>query len=301
MAEAVDVRSYRREEDATRVARLLLRLGGSGALRTWLRPRWEYFLHHPMSATLPLERCGVVEADDEIVGAVHFEGHPALAYLQADPAHDDVRRALLDYAERRLGGWSATFGRDVLGIWVHDRDPALADLVAVRGYERHAEIAEVHARLDLTVGPPSNPVPPGYRLQTLADENDLARVNRVLWRGFGHDGPAPASEIPGRRAIQEAPGFGPELNVVVVDPDGWYVAYAGVWFVPEQRVGYVEPVATDPHHRGRGLASAALSEAVRRVAALGATAVWVGSDLGFYRRLGFEPVARSVLWVRPAG
>jgi predicted N-acetyltransferase YhbS len=50
----------------------------------------------------------------------------------------------------------------------------------------------------------------------------------------------------------------------------------------------LEPVGTVPEHRRKGLARAVVLEAVRRVAALGAERVFVGSDQQFYLSLGFE-------------
>ena len=80
--------------------------------------------------------------------------------------------------------------------------------------------------------------------------------------------------------------------------DGAYASYAGMWFVPENRVAYVEPVATDPDYRRMGLARAAVSESLRRVAELGAEVAWVGSDQPLYLNIGFVPAFRMDLWVR---
>jgi predicted N-acetyltransferase YhbS len=85
---------------------------------------------------------------------------------------------------------------------------------------------------------------------------------------------------------------------VVEDAAGAYVAYAGIWFDPINRVACVEPVATDPEHRRRGLASAAIVEGLRRARAEGATVAWVGSDLPVYASLGFTVTCHNTLWVK---
>ena len=41
---------------------------------------------------------------------------------------------------------------------------------------------------------------------------------------------------------------------------GEYVCYAGLWWVPENKLAYMEPLCTVPEYRHMGLASAALSE-----------------------------------------
>ena len=142
------------------------------------------------------------------------------------------------------------------------------------------------------------PVPPGYRLQSLEDENDLGHTNRVLWRGFDHEGPPPEDEVPARARSQQSPNFRKDLTIVAVAPDGSYASSAGMWVVPENRVADVEPVATDPLHRRKGLGAACDVESLRRAAAGGADVAWVGSGQDFYRTLGFETVNAAHLWVR---
>ena len=95
-----------------------------------------------------------------------------------------------------------------------------------------------------------------------------------------------------------APNFLKDLTVVVVAPDENYVSYSGMWVVPENRVAYVEPVATDPDYRRMGLGKAAVLESLRRAAALGAEVAWVGSDQGFYKAIGFETMFAAYPWVK---
>lgn len=94
------------------------------------------------------------------------------------------------------------------------------------------------------------------------------------------------------------PNFEKSLTIVVVAPNGDYVSFAGMWFDAVNRVGYVEPVATDPDYRRMGLGAAAVRGSMRRVAALGSGVIWVGSDQEFYESLGFETTCRNTLWIR---
>ena len=58
----------------------------------------------------------------------------------------------------------------------------------------------------------------------------------------------------------------------------------------------LEPVGTVPEHRRKGLARAAVLEAIRRVAALGVGQVFVGSDQAFYLSMGFQPKYAGHHW-----
>ena len=122
------------------------------------------------------------------------------------------------------------------------------------------------------------------------------QINRVLWRGFNHEGPAPEQYVAGRADVEKAPLYRPELTVMVQAPDGNLVSYCGIWYVPANRLAYVEPVATDPDYRRRGLARAAVLEAIRRAGLLGATRAIVGSGLAFYHAIGFRPIYTSYPW-----
>ncbi|MGB9357817.1 MAG: GNAT family N-acetyltransferase [Acidimicrobiia bacterium] len=264
----------------------------------WLQPRWEYMHAHEYTQSLPIERFGVAEEHGEIVGIIHFEHDPALIYLQLRPDRRDTASDLLAYAGEHLGGDSTAFEREVIALYVNDFDESLREVATAHGFRPSADHGEVHARYVLARKIPKAPLPRGFHLQSLADENDLAQIAGVLWRGFEHDGEVPESGPAAQGESQQTPGFRRDLTIVAVAPDGTYASYAGMWFVPENRVAYVEPVATDPAYRRMGLARAAVSEALRRVVDLGADVAWVGSDQPLYLDMGFTPQFRTDLWVR---
>ena len=68
-------------------------------------------------------------------------------------------------------------------------------------------------------------------------------------------------------------------------------------------LGLIENLFTKPAHRGRGLMSAFIIEAARRLRAAGCDAVFLDAHAHdtpkrLYRRLGFAPVALTRTWVR---
>jgi len=133
--------------------------------------------------------------------------------------------------------------------------------------------------------------------QCLADENDLNKINRVLWRDFNHEG-EPDEDFSGRKLMQSAPNFRKDLNVVVVDPDGNYVSYCGMWYDGVNKIAYVEPVVTDPDYRKLGLGKAVVLEGIRRCKDLGATKAYVSSKNQFYFRIGFEIAYKMEDWLK---
>lgn len=296
---ATAIRAYDHANDYPAVNDLLIETYEPGdTFANWLQPRWEYMHAHEYARNLPVERFGVAEVDGTLVGIIHFEHDPAIAYLQVWPGHREVASDLLRHGTQHLGGHSEAFTRDVIGVYINDFDEPMQDLAATHGFERCEDHGEVNSRYPLDRPIPDVPLPAGFRLQSLDDDNDFAQTDRVLWRGFGHEGEPPPSSPQAREESQQTPGFRKDLTIVAVAPDGAYASYAGMWFVPENRLAYVEPVATDPNYRRMGLARAAVSESLRRVAELGAEVAWVGSDQSLYLNMGFASSFRMDLWVR---
>ena len=76
-----------------------------------------------------------------------------------------------------------------------------------------------------------------------------------------------------------------------------YCAHCGLFYT-EGNSAYVEPVATVPEHRRKGLAKAAIYEACRRAKAMGAQRATVISDQEFYYRIGFTISSEVYRWVK---
>ena len=76
------------------------------------------------------------------------------------------------------------------------------------------------------------------------------------------------------------------------------MSFSGIWYVPESRIAYIEPVATDPDYRRMGLGKAAVLECIRRCKELGATVAFVESEQQFYLDIGFELSFRRHMWSR---
>ncbi len=293
------LRSYDHAADYDAIDRFLIETYEPGdSFANWLQPRWEYMHHHPDIDDVDRASFGVAEEDGRIVGLTHLEHSPALVYFQLRPGYDHVAADLLDHAETHFGGFSRTLGRNVRGLYLSDGHGKLGALAAERGYTAMPEYDDVHARYIFRGSVLPAPVPTGFRLHSLAEENDLAKIHRCLHRGFNHSGDPDPGGIAGREFMQSAPNFDKELTVVAVSPHGDYVSFGGMWFVPENRVAYVEPVATDPHYRHLGLGKAVVLESLRRVAERGANVAWVGSDQEFYAAIGFERSFAVRFWVK---
>ena len=230
----------------------------------------------------------------------HYESIPGEAFFEFHPAYLHLRDEMLDYAERHLTGISQKDGRKYLHAYVNDIDPELQALVQSRGYEKDPGRTRPMYQFIIPEPFPDITLPDGFRLTSLAEDCDWAKVHRVIWRGFNHgdDVPMNDEELESRRKMFDTPKARRDLKIAVAAPNGDFVAFCGMFHEANNKFAYVEPVATDPLYRRLGLGKAAVLEGIRRCGALGATVAYVGSDQDFYQALGFRYVFNTECWVK---
>ena len=297
----IQFRGYSGADDYQRIDDFLIRHHRPGNTDgNWLQPMWEYMHFHPLLDSESLDRIGIWEASGEIVAVCHYEWHLGEAFFQFDPTCRSLRAEMLDHAEGNLTGISRRDGRRYLCAFVNENDSEFLALVQARGYDRYPDGDRSVSRFDIPHPFPAIPLPAGFRLTSLAEECDWAKVHRVMWRGFDHgdDVPMNDEELDGRRRMFDTPTARRDLKVAVVAPSGEFVAFCGMFYEPTSRFAYVEPVATDPAYRRLGLGKAAVLEGIRRCGALGATVAYVGSDLPFYQAVGLRRIFTSECWVK---
>lgn len=263
----------------------------------WLQPIWEYAYTHPFFDQRSIQRIGIWEDAGTMVGISLYESRIGEAFFQIHPGYTQLKSEMLEYAERSLFGQSVE-GRCYLKAYVNDFDTEFESLVRSRGYDQEPRCHRPMMQFAIRDPFPPIRMPEGFSLKSLADDNDLIKVDRVLRRGFNHPGEPSAESLEGRKKMQSGPNFRKDLAIVIEDSVDNFVAYAGLWFEPTNRYGLVEPVATDPDYRGMGLATAAVLEGIRRCGELGATVAYVGSDLPFYQSLGFKELSTLNCWIR---
>jgi len=285
---SLNMRFYDIEKDYAAIGQFLVRAYRTDPPRNWLQPRWEYAHSHPMMDKKNLNKIPIWEDDGEIVAAILYEDKVGANHAQLDPQYRGLKREMLEYAKTNLIG-DMKAGRGTY-VFLNDHDPKFGVLAEELGFEPKPEHAETVASFKVPQAKafPESQLPEGFRLQSLGDEFNVSQVHRVLHRGFNHDGDPPQDELEDRRRKVSVAGFRHDLTMVAVAPDGNYASFAGIWPVPDSTACYIEPVATDPDYRRKGLGTAVVLEAIRRCATEGATIAYVGSDQEFYLSMGFE-------------
>ena len=297
----ITFRNYDHAKDYALVSDFLIAHHRPGNLDgNWIEPMWEYMHFHPALDSSNMGRFGIWEDAGKISGVAHYEWHMGEAFFQFHPAYRHLRKEMLGYAESNLTGISKKDGRKYLCAYVNDNDAEFLSLVKERGYERDAEGDRQMMKFDIPEPFPSITLPDSFRLKSLADDPDWAKVHRVLWRGFDHgdDVSMNEEEFESRRRMFDTPKARRDLKIVVESPDGNFAAFSGIFYEPTGRFGYVEPVATVPEYRRMGLGKAAVLEGIRRCGELGADMAYVGNELPIYTAIGFKKIHTSECWLK---
>ncbi len=289
-------RPYDPDSDFALVSDFLTRLYQPGNRDgNWFQPVWEYARTHAWLDQSASDRIGLWLDDGRLVALCTYELGLGEAFFALAPGYERLKPELLAHAEDNL--WATRpDGSRRLDVFINDFDPEFEGLAAAAGFGLAGQDDRPMSMRAITH--PFGPIPlaEGFRLKSLADDNDLRQVHRVLHRGFNHPGEPPEDHLAGRRLMQSGPHYRLDLTIVVAAPTGEFVSFAGLWFDAVNRFAYVEPVATDPDYRRRGLGRAAVLEGIRRCGELGAGVAYVGTTKPFYQSMGFRLVHTQRCW-----
>lgn len=293
-------RAYNVERDFQKVSEFLLRTyNDKENNQNWLQARWEYMHYHPYFYNPDLKKAHnkirIWEDGGKIVGVAHFELMLVDCYIEIDSDYSYLKEEIIEYAEENLKGEFQ--GKKLLAIYVNEHDKEFKEILNAKGFINEDKHNEYMSVFNISESFPQIFIPEGYKIKSLQEENDLYKVHRVLWRGFNHEG-EPNEDLSGRELMQSAPNYRMDLNIVAVAPNGDYVSYCGLWYDIKNKIAYVEPVATDPDYRQKGLGRAVVLEGIRRSSKLGATKVYVATNKQFYLNIGFEVIYKMEAWLK---
>ncbi len=279
--------------DYRAVREMLLTIG----YREFTYARWDWATTHGYLKTSEIGRMGLWTENGRAVGAALFDCVPGDSFLMCLPGYESLRREMLAYARENMRGENGG-----LRVVIPETDREYQALAAAAGLtptpdtERDAALLIGQTSLDYAL-------PAGYRITDMKETYDMYQYGRVLWKGFNH-------EMNGEGAYEDARriswcGADGEmlrenvdlcLKIAAVAPDGNFCAYCGMWYEPRAGFAVVEPVATDPDHRRKGLGKAVVLEGIRRAAEMGARLAVVGSSQQFYYSIGMRPYATYNVW-----
>ncbi|HEY2354016.1 MAG TPA: GNAT family N-acetyltransferase [Gaiellaceae bacterium] len=165
-------------------------------------------------------------------------------------------------------------------------DAPVREALAARGFDRRRWAIHVNVR-ELLEPPDQTPLPEGFRLRTVTDDDLAERVaiHRDVWA------PSRVTESSYANVMATWP-YRRSLDCTVEAPDGCFAAYVLAWPDDENGVGLFEPVGTREEFRRQGLGAAVCTFALRRLWEEGMRRAVVGCATdpawALYESVGFE-------------
>ena len=242
---------------------------------------------------------------DKVVAFVFYEAPITDIYFNVRPGYEYLADELVDYAIATM----PDFEGEQQFILFGGQD-YLKEAAAKRGfkqvYEYESLIFDFENELNYEL-------PEGYHF-VKPEDVDPVKLSKLCWYGFGHgvrgefvdydkyDDSLDWTPAKSHKDIMGdimAPSLHSthEYDVIIADENDEYVCFSGMWWIPENKLAYMEPLCTAPEHRRKGLAAAALTRHYRRMKALGATHMTGGED-HFYGKIGYGKGSHWTFWKR---
>lgn len=230
-----------------------------------------------------------------VVGFVFNEAPVTDVYFKIRPGYEFLAEEMVDYAMEHMPNFD---GKQQFMLF--NGQEYLMEIAEKRGFTR---IYDYEDREFSFVNELNYALPEGYHFVDPL-KADPVKLAKCCWYGFDHGtdiGPFENWEREDRSFdwtpeksykgvigpfLAPSPHATHQYDIIIADENEEYVCYSGMWWVPKNRLAYMEPLCTVPEHRKRGLASAALSKHYHTFKALGATRMTGGSD-PFYEKIGY--------------
>lgn len=185
--------------------------------------------------------------------------------------------------------------------WFTDDEVAMPPRLLARGFEAMDGQGGDVLLAELTEPLAAPPLPDGYHLRWVADEEDVRRKVESHQAGW-----APSDLTLGMYLrVRRTWPYRPELDRIVKTDAGEVAACCLAWLDEANHAGLLEPISAHPDHRNRGLARAVTADALRALRDAGALVAQVGTSGSAartaYTAAGFRPWKREVTYCKRLG
>lgn len=229
------------------------------------------------------------EDNGEIVAFCFYENPVTDIYFSLKPGYEELAPEMIAYADEYM---PKKDGKNQLILF--GEQTALINAAKELGYYQVYEENDMQFDFEDVL---DYPLPEGFHF-VKPEEYDMDKIGKCCWKGFDHEeteGPWDHQYEQNDYQLKVAPHATTELDVIIADEQGEYACYAGMWWVAQNKLAYMEPLCTISEYRNRGLAAAALSEMYRKTKELGATHMTGGSN-EFYKKIGYKSAVKWTYW-----
>jgi ribosomal protein S18 acetylase RimI-like enzyme len=233
-------------------------------------------------------------ADRSVVGWTLFSPGFASFDVQVHPTlyASATAAQMWIWSEEQMARGMRAQGEAQISSGGGEHDAWLRTHLTGRGFVR-GDLTLLYLTRCLTDELPAPSLPAGYTLRPVAGEAEAEPRAAPAYAAFGGQEPF-AHYWPRYRSFMRSPVYTPELDLVIVAPDGRFVAFCTCWLDATTQMGHFEPVSVHPAFQRRGLGRAVLQAGLRLMQTRGMTTATVYSGLGdlpanrLYENVGFH-------------
>jgi ribosomal protein S18 acetylase RimI-like enzyme len=238
------------------------------------------------------------EEDEKLVGFAFVDDYNNLRF-EILPQHRtaQIENEIIEWGIECMRKRNEESGqRDTLDASFRPENSWQIEMLMRHGF-REESVRTLHYERDLAMRITEYPLADGYQLQRVAGEaqvEDLVALHRMA---FGTEN----MTVEARIAIMKSPYYEPELDYVMVAPNGDLAAFCICGFEDKEReVGYIDPIGTHPRYQKQGLGKAILTAGMKALIERGAKKIELGTNsdnIGMQRlaqSLGFLVVSESI-------
>ncbi|MGN0664964.1 MAG: GNAT family N-acetyltransferase [Huintestinicola sp.] len=243
---------------------------------------------------------------DKVVGFVFNEYSVTDIYFKVRPGYEFLRKEMVDYVIDHMPNFD-----NKQQFVLFNGQEFLMEEAKKRGFEQIYDHADSQFDFEKEL---NYLLPKGFHFVDPSN-TDPVKLARCCWYGFNHHEdkgqfvnwhlqdnsfnwtPQKAYKGVVASVIAPSPHSTHQYDVIIADEEDEYACFSGMWWVPENKLAYMEPLCTIPKYRKMGLASAALSKHYHTLKPLGATHMTGGGD-PFYEKLGFGKGIHWYFWKR---
>ncbi len=287
---SVTKREYKMLVDFPKVYAFLEEIYNTETYNSYLLPQYFEYAHmHPWFKIEKSWRSGVWEEEGKVVAVVMMDMSVGECALATARGYEYLLSEMLAHAEEYL--YEIKDGKRTLCVWITDKEEEKKNLLLQNGYKFKFNDPVKTFFFDKPFV--DYKLPEGYKVID-GTEVDYPKMHVCLWKGFDHGDDVP-EDYEGRIFGCKAPHNDMRYTSIVVAPNGDYACFAGMWVDKRNNYAYLEPLATPPEYRRKGMATAALMHAMAKTKADGAQYCFCGAN-DFYTAIGCEVAVTRQLY-----
>jgi ribosomal protein S18 acetylase RimI-like enzyme len=207
----------------------------------------------------------------------HFNN--LLFEIDQHAAYPGIAAEIVDWGESCVRRFLQNGETGSLDASCREDDFERIELLERHGFGRQ-DIQSLRMARSLHQPIPAPELPPGFSIRHVTGEAEVEALVALHRLAFGTTNMTVAERL----AMMRIPGYDPEMDLLVIAPDGSMAAYCMCSISQEENLctgckeGHTDPVATHPGFQGRGLAKALLLAGLQKLKERGVDTAVLGTS-----------------------